>query len=711
MKGKTKSKILACCSLLAFASFCAAVSVTQIQTEAEPSNFVMLNGASVRKVDPYGIRFEALIDETLYTEVVNDENKSFGMLIVPQRYVADYEEYKAANVEYTGTYYEYFKDVKGKMIDLTYETEQIVKKDTVVGGNTYEYLIRGSNTNILFNNLALDFVGMGYIKTVHGEAVSYEYATMNDNARTVAYVASAALNAGETGDALEKILTNTAYGIAGVTYNGETGKYIYNDSSYDTLEETGIDLSSIFAMEQSEVKLSAGEDYQLTLNANLQGFNVKWSSDNENITVVDGKVTANAYGDATVTATIGQYSATCKIIVEKSKVALYDGARQDVDMSLETVTFELPSEHTVTNESTLTVNGNEVAFTLTDNVVSVEGAALSALKLYGENMVTITTEKNVYTLNALLISKIIYTKADLNQMAEMIEASKTDAYTFTLKNEATIYKTSGYFVLGDDIDYNWETWIGPASGGFFSRQAYLNTNNGLGAYSAYGFNGVFDGRGHTISNVTFQTSRINWNNAKGSMFGAIGQNGRVENVNITGTMSGSATGVFGSACFGTIEDVQVTMMPHGTNTYAVDTEYDGGVICCLVQAATIKNVVTKVLGDARGLDACFGVVFATAYSNGNGLTLDNIYSVVIGKYVNRRDSSESAMSWGTQTSTAYQVPNTLMGALVDAGNAGFYTTEEAAKAATGIDVTGFDAEYWTIPTTGIPVFKTEDVSF
>ena len=92
---KTMKKIL--CSTLALVGVCAfsgglafaASADTTIQIERNA--FEMQYGASVRTAEPAGIRFTALVGKDVYNEVSSDPNKDFGMFIVPDSYMEDYE--------------------------------------------------------------------------------------------------------------------------------------------------------------------------------------------------------------------------------------------------------------------------------------------------------------------------------------------------------------------------------------------------------------------------------------------------------------------------------------------------------------------------------------------------------------------------------------------------------------------------------------------
>ena len=128
------------------------------------TEFSAVTGASVRVSDRSGIRFTVSVPTSVYDSVVSGgayvNDSQIGMIIVPYAYVTDYNAYKASNPTSDYGYYEYFKNVKGKMINLSYTPEQVAA-NPVSGG----YQIKGSLVDIKEANLERDFVGIGYVRT------------------------------------------------------------------------------------------------------------------------------------------------------------------------------------------------------------------------------------------------------------------------------------------------------------------------------------------------------------------------------------------------------------------------------------------------------------------------------------------------------------------------------------------------------------------
>ena len=80
-----------------------------------------------------------------------------------------------------------------------------------------------------------------------------------------------------------------------------------------------IDVNGI-TLNQTEKVMIPGEEYQLTATINpssIPNTNINWTSSNNNVVTVssEGKITAIDKGEATITATIGNVSATCQVLV------------------------------------------------------------------------------------------------------------------------------------------------------------------------------------------------------------------------------------------------------------------------------------------------------------------------------------------------------------------------------------------------------------
>ena len=172
--------ITACCFGISAASAFAAEGETK----------TVMNGASIRTIDPTGLRFEAVVDKTTYESVTAENSgKSFGAFILPKDYLTK------ANITEISNHKDQFTAV-----------DKYLEKEDIAGElKGSEYVLKYSIAQLHYYNYNRTFVGLFFIKTVGADsAVSYQYFTVNsaNNERSVAFVAKAAVeNGSEVPDA------------------------------------------------------------------------------------------------------------------------------------------------------------------------------------------------------------------------------------------------------------------------------------------------------------------------------------------------------------------------------------------------------------------------------------------------------------------------------------------------------------------------------
>lgn len=266
MKKLTKNRLIA--GMVLSAAFVAAIGVanhaiyTADAADAETGiagNFAMTDGMSIRKDEYRGLRFETSID--------SDFRASLEKKYSPEEYVYEFGTLLTVGEKQTIAPIKQWKNTE----------------ETVYTMVVYE---------IPESDYATEISAKGYV-TVYAQAdidketAIYTQYTSNEVSRSAAYVAAAALNAGEIDEnnALINYLKPVAKGI--------------------TLSESKVTLSAL-----NETK---------TLAATTQPADYKavWSSSNDGIVSVnkDGVIVANDYGKATITAKFGDYTATCEVIV------------------------------------------------------------------------------------------------------------------------------------------------------------------------------------------------------------------------------------------------------------------------------------------------------------------------------------------------------------------------------------------------------------
>lgn len=154
-----------------------------------------------------------------------------------------------------------------------------------------------------------------------------------------------------------------------------------------------------------------------------------------------------------------------------------------------------------------------------------------------------------------LVTLIISDATELQQMTAILEASMGDGDLIEDTANGYQYKNyHGYFILDDDINFG------------NARFASLQGARYDGSAPSHGFDGVFDGRGHTIKNIKFNRENIsvgtqNSRTVKTGLFGALAFGGVVKNVNLTGvTLEATWAATIGSALFGKLENVSIEVV-------------------------------------------------------------------------------------------------------------------------------------------------------
>lgn len=133
------------------------------------------------------------------------------------------------------------------------------------------------------------------------------------------------------------------------------------------------DAPEAFKLSQSSLEMQQYEEY--TLTANKEG-EIEWSSsDPRTVRVEDGLLTSLKLGDATITATLGEESATCEVSVRAStKGRAITVDRETVTLAVgatDTIAAELKENGTAVSGVTLAwVSDNTAAVTVDNGVVT-----------------------------------------------------------------------------------------------------------------------------------------------------------------------------------------------------------------------------------------------------------------------------------------------------------------------------------------------------
>ena len=217
------------------------------------------------------------------------------------------------------------------------------------------------------------------------------------------------------------------------------------------------------------------------------------------------------------------------IEINGTKLSVSNGVFPSMSLVHSTVgaaNFEHNSEYTLQ----LTINGIENPIVLSR---SADGKYFDALKFV------------IYTQDATYILNNVHVYSNVINTADELEAF------FGQTGEL-----SGYYVLGGDIDASTVTLTG-------AKRANQK------------FTGIFDGMGHTISNLDISST----NNKKGSLFGHLDSNAVVRNVGIINVKSNGAaviaqTAAYNESAFGgypapMISNVYVKVSEETTDFYGI----------------------------------------------------------------------------------------------------------------------------------------------
>ena len=170
----------------------------------------------------------------------------------------------------------------------------------------------------------------------------------------------------------------------------------------------------------------------------------------------------------------------------------------------------------------------------------------------------------------------------------------------------------GYFVLAADLDFGGEenTWI--------KRLGY----NYNGAENN-GFKGVFDGRGHTIANVSLSEYD--------GLFGGVHRAATIKNVAFTGMTVSILGGIFGRECSGKLENVFIDVTFDGTDDTAVLGFYAyasaglNNVVIALHGTLASENYAVLATGEFAGAN------ITNCYIITNGLPIKEYSAFTVGE--------------------------------------------------------------------------------
>ena len=335
------------------------------------------------------------------------------------------------------------------------------------------------------------------------------------------------------------------------------------------------------------------------------------------------------------------YTATAKVIVAVS-VGNYQSSEKIEFSAMDGLFFmngEVLTASQIFGESSVTL----VSAIAADNELTVDNQnAVLGLKTPNketlETTITVESASVGYRIPVTAYKKIIDEAKDLDVFC-------LDATNYGASNEPRVVE--GYYVLACDID---ASEYAMKTQGYIHPSTEANVQNG-------GFKGIFDGRGYTISDVTFgydlqlpAETRGDWNKNSYSMFGVVGAGATIKNFALTGikfdiTNTGGGGKLNASYCApiatwilssATVENVYVSI--NGLTgeelnvTTATANTYLNGFATQIRLGAILRNIIVEDTYEGDDVVDMMGAPYKTGFAyrrHVNDKTAENSWSNVI----------------------------------------------------------------------------------
>lgn len=387
----------------------------------------------------------------------------------------------------------------------------------------------------------------------------------------------------------------TAEGRGTATVSVTASYYTFNLEQDITVTVTD-NVSIVLDADSLSLNVNDTRQLEATITVNGEAYTsaegIAWSSSDSDAVEVSGTglVTAKAETQMPVTVTLtftyeGQtFTADCTVSVARETVDLTEEAVTEIeiyaDAEADTVTLPLsmiPSSYAVTAADVTSVRDASYSASIP---FENDGDTLELVKFTGENTVgniysgettyEIGTAEYVFEVPVLMISKVLKTADDID---DMLDYCMMDPATVYSQADSKFYYV-GYFTLGDDIDYD-----GNTIGNWSDYDSIGGVTNG-----SNGFAGTVDGRNHTISNMAVD------NNNNG-FIGTLALGGELKNIAFLNArlMRGPCAVAVGLIAGGTVDNVIV----HGTRTAGAPSWAPAGMLAVKTTAsgASISNVL------------------------------------------------------------------------------------------------------------------------
>ncbi len=316
---------------------------------------------------------------------------------------------------------------------------------------------------------------------------------------------------------------------------------------------------------------------------------VTWTTDDAEIaTVENGTVTAVAVGEAVITATAGDKTATCSVTVTPAVVAA-DG----ITLNVSALSLEVGKTGTLTATVTPDNATDKTVTWTTDNaeVATVENGTVTAVAV-GETVITAKAGEKSATCSIVVADKVLSTAADLTAFA----ADVNDGDTYADQTVA----------LGADIDLTDTAWtpIGneTAFSGTFNGNGYAVKGISLDNKEAPAahFGGLFVYLTNaTVKNVTVEANieTSGWagilaGRASASQIIGVTTKGSILGDGAAAAVAGMCEYMYSSTATNCVNEATVTSKNVNDPTGADVSQYAAG-IACELNRSSVTNSTNK----------------------------------------------------------------------------------------------------------------------
>ena len=354
-------------------------------------------------------------------------------------------------------------------------------------------------------------------------------------------------------------------------------------------EETPTDKTTI-SLNVNAYALTEDETFTIAATTNSTDV-IKWTSSSPEVASVSsqGRVIAKTAGETTITATVGDVSDSCRVQV------VADNAQATIKLAQTTLRLSAASgamqiQGTVVGGDSQQTLAEAGATYETDNasVATVSADGTVTPMSVGSTLVFVSANGRTKTVAVEVYTMLVSTAEDWNAMLGLPG------------------DLAARFYVTNDIDFSGVTYN-------------AKTNNGGDVLLSQSFCGSLDGGGHTISNVTFDSS-VSSQSLFGTMVGCTLTNIAFSNIHFT------ASGAAGLA---------IRVLQH----YNVADENGNATRELLFAPCYVTNVFGDFVYDYNGVSGITGIYY------GGGM--ENVF-------VNMRISDDSALNKTTDFAVAKQ---------------------------------------------------------